>query len=218
MEGTNYNFMDLHLVPGQIMQLEFEGYTASRDKSVLIGYRKNGSLIVTTPIVKGAPVSVKNGETVNVRFFAGKKSSACAFQSEVIFSSKSPYPHIHMKIPDRVFMEEVRRSVRAEVEVVSKVDYFINNEPQSTTAKIIDLSMNGARMIGRTFDFEKDADILLTFKIEVTGIEYELGVKARARSINPMETGMSVGLQFEEMPANDKIALQAFVLSKINDL
>lgn len=210
--------MDLNLVPGQVMQLEFEGYTASRDKAVLIGYRKNGSLIVSAPIVQGAPVNVKNGEHVNVRFFAGKKSSACAFQSEVIFSSKSPYPHIHLKIPDQVFMEEVRRSVRADVELVSKVDYFIENEPKSTTAKIIDLSTNGARMIGRTFDFEKDTDILLTFKIEVTGIEYELGVKARVRSINSMETGMTVGLQFDDIPANDKIALQAFVLSKVNDL
>ena len=218
MDVSNYNFMDLQLVPGQVMQLEFEGYTSSRDRSVLIGYRNKGSLIVSTPIIQGVPATVRNGEQVNVRFFSGKKSSACAFSSEVIFSSTSPYPHIHLKIPDQIYVEEVRRSVRAEVELVTKVEYFINNEPKETSAKIIDLSLNGARMIGRIFDFEQDADILLIFKIEVTGIEYELSVKARARSINSIENGMAVGLQFEDIPANDKIALQAFVLSKVNDL
>jgi c-di-GMP-binding flagellar brake protein YcgR len=217
METTKYSFMDLNLTPGQVMQLEFEGYTASRDRAVLIGYRNNGSLIVTTPIVQGVPANVKNGEQVNVRFFAGKKNSACAFTSEVIYSSKSPYPHIHLKIPDHVLMEEVRRSVRAEVEVVAKVNFFNGSDVQTTSAKIVDLSLNGARMIGRTFDFEKDSDVLLIFRIEVTGIEYEMNIKARARSITDIENGIAVGLQFEDIPANDKIALQAFVLSKVHD-
>jgi len=214
MEGSQIDFMELRLVPGQLFQLEFENYTGQRDKSVLIGYRKNGSLIVTLP----SSAMVKGGDSVKVRFFAGTKSSACAFQSEVIYASKSPYPHLHLKLPSSVFIEEVRRSVRAEVEVVTQVEYFMGEEPKSTTAKIVDLSMNGARMIGRTFEFKADTDIMLTFKIDVTGIENDMTVKARVRSLNEIEKGIGVGLQFEDVPPSDKIALQAFVLSKIHDL
>ncbi|MEH6343900.1 MAG: flagellar brake protein [Bermanella sp.] len=218
MEGRNLDFMDLKLIPGQVFQLEFEGYTSDRDRSVLIGYRRGASLIVSTPIVNGVQANVKSGEKVNVRFFAGRMSCACAFQSEVMSVAKSPYPHIHLKIPDEVITGEVRGSVRADVEVVTKVDYIIKNEPKNTTAKIVDLSMHGARMIGRSFDFEEGIDLLLTFQIAITGLEHELQIKSRVRSLQDMENGVAIGLQFEDVPTEDKIALQAFVLSKVHDL
>ena len=218
MEENQVDFIDLKLVPGQVFQLEFEGYTSDREKAVLIGYRRNGSLIVSTPVVQGVLANVKSGEMVTIRFFSGKTSSACAFKTEVIYASKTPYPHMHLKLPEFVLTGEIRRSVRAEVEVVTQVDYFIDMEPKTTSAKIVDLSMNGARMLGRTFDFEVETDVLLNFKIEVSEIELELKIKARVRSITPIEQGFAVGLQFEEVSANDKIALQAFVLSRVNDL
>jgi hypothetical protein len=218
MEENTVDFIDLKLVPGQVFQLEFEGYTSDRDKAVLIGYRRNGSLIVSTPIIQGVPANVKSGERVTIRFFSSRTSSACAFQTEIILASKAPYPHIHLKLPDKVLVGEVRRSVRAEVQVVTKVDYFLDLEPNSTSAKIVDLSMNGARMLGRKFDFKVDSDIMLDFKIDVSDIELDLKVKARVRSLTAIEQGFAVGLQFEEVAPQEKIALQAFVLSKVNDL
>lgn len=217
MEENKVDFMDLKLVPGQVFQLEFEGYTSDRDKSILIGYRRNGSLIVSTPVIQGVLANVKSEEKVTIRFFSSKLSSACAFQTEVIYASKSPYPHMHLKLPDTVLLGEVRKSVRAEVELISKVEYLIESESKTTTAKIVDLSMNGARMLGRTFDFQSGAEILLGFDIEVSGIPLSLKIKAIARSISYVEQGLAIGLQFEEIPANEKIALQAFVLSKVND-
>jgi hypothetical protein len=218
MVDKKVDFIDLKLVPGQVFQLEFEGYTSERVKATLIGYRRNGSLIVTTPIVQGVLANVTSGEKVTIRFFSGRMSSACAFQTEVIYASKSPYPHIHLKLPDKVLIGEVRKGVRAGVEVVTKVNYVTDLEPMTTSAKIVDLSMNGARMVGRTFGFAVESDILLDFDIAVSGIELGLKIKAKVRSISPLEKGFAVGLQFEEVPANEKIALQAFVLSKIKDL
>ena len=218
MEGRNIDFMDLKLIPGQVLQLEFEGYTSDRDRSILIGYRRGASLLVSTPIINGVQAIVKSGEKVNVRFFAGRMSCACAFQTEVLTVSKTPYPHIHLKIPEEVLTGEIRDSVRADVEVVSQIDYFIDSEPKNTSAKIVDLSMNGARMIGRSFEFDTGTDILLTFEIEITGLKLELKIKSRVRSIQEIENGMAVGLQFEDVPTQDKIALQAFVLSKVHDL
>ena len=218
MEGRNLEFMDLKLIPGQVFQLEFEGYTSDRDRSVLIGYRRGASMIVSTPIINGVQANVKSGEKGNVRFFAGRMSCACAFQSEVMFVGKSPYPHIHLKIPEEVITGEVRGSVRADVEVVTQVEYVLKAEPKNTSAKIVDLSMHGARMIGREFEFGEGAELLLTFQIAITGLEHELKIKSRVRSLQDMENGVAIGLQFEDVPTHDKIALQAFVLSKVHDL
>jgi len=210
--------MDLKLIPGQVFQLEFEGYTSDRDRSLLIGYRRNESLIVTTPVINGAPANVKNGEGVNVRFFANRLGCACAFKTEVIYASKSPYPHIHFKIPETVITGEVRDSVRANVEVVTEIEYTLADEKKSTTAKIIDLSIHGAGIIGKKFDFQANDSVLLVFTIAIADLEYQFKVKSIVRSIQKIEQGLSVGLQFEDVPDTEKIALQAFVLSKIHDL
>lgn len=214
MEGSNAKFMDLKLSPGQLFQLQFEGYTNEREKSVLVGYRKNASVIVTIPV----GMSIKVGEKINVRFFYGRKSSACAFQTEVISTSKVPFAHMHLKMPEDVLVGEVRQNVRADVEVVSRVDFTLGGEEKQTTAKIVDLSLNGARVIGRMFEFDVGQEINLVFKINVTEIEYEVTVQATVRSMSDIDKGKSVGLQFHDLPANDKIALQAFVLTHINDL
>ncbi len=218
MTGRAVGFMDLKLIPGQVFQLEFEGYTSDRDRSLLIGYRRNESLIVTTPIINGAPANVKSGEEVNVRFFANRLGCACAFKTEVIYASKSPYPHIHFKIPESVITGEVRDSVRANVEVVTEIEYILAGENKTTTAKIIDLSIHGAGIIGKTFDFHANDSVMLVFTIAIADLEYQLKVKSIVRSIQKIEQGLSVGLQFEDVPDTEKIALQAFVLSKIHDL
>jgi len=214
MDDNSVDFMDLKLSPGQLLQLQFEGYTDEREKSILVGYRRNASILVTMPIGLG----IKVGEKINVRFFYGRKSSACAFQTEVIGITKAPFAHMHLKMPEKVMMGEVRQNVRADVEVVSRVDFKLDGEDKTTTAKIVDLSLNGARILGRTFDFEVGSEILLVFKINVTEIEYEVSVQATVRSKQEIEKGLAVGLQFHDLPANDKIALQAFVLTHVNDL
>lgn len=208
------DFMSLKLSPGQLLQLEFDGYGNDRDKSVLIGYRQKATVLVTMPVGR----RVKVGDKVNVRFFYGRKSSACAFQSEVVYFTKLPFPLIHLKMPDKVILDEVRQNVRTDVDVVSRVEFKVKGHVQHTTAKIVDLSLNGARILGRSFDFDTGDEVLLIFKINVTGIEYEVTVQATARTIHTIEKGLAVGLQFHDLPANDKIALQAFVLTHIYDL
>ncbi len=128
MTENTASFTDLKLLPGQTLQLEFEGYTSDRDRSTLIGYKSNASLIVTTPLTNGMAVNIKNREKVNVRFFANRLGCACAFTTEVIFASKSPYPHIHLKIPDEVITGEVRGSVRADVGLLAQVEFTENDK------------------------------------------------------------------------------------------
>ncbi len=218
MTGNTTSFTDLKLLPGQTLQLEFEGYTSDRDRSTLIGYKPNASLIVTTPLTNGVAVNIKNKEKVNVRFFANRLGCACAFSSEVISASKSPYPHMHLKIPEKVITGEVRGSVRAEVELMAQVEFTEGDKKQYTSAKIIDLSNDGARMIGKKFDLESGDKCRLIFTFNIAELEYEIKLNSIARTFQKLEQGISVGLQFENVPDAEKIALQAFVLSKLHQL
>ena len=47
MEEKSPRFEDLRLLPGQPLQLDFDGYSTERDKSILLGFRSGHSLMVT---------------------------------------------------------------------------------------------------------------------------------------------------------------------------
>ncbi|WP_396588413.1 flagellar brake domain-containing protein [Bermanella sp. R86510] len=216
MEDQEIEFMDLRLLPGQVIYLEFEGYTRSRDKSILVGYRRKGSIIVTMPVENGVPIPVKNGEKVNARLFVGKRNSACAFQTEVMFSSNIPYHHVHLKVPEKVVVDAVRKSVRAEVEVVSRLVYNLGENEKRTTAKILDLSTDGARIAGRTFEFKNGDHIRLEFDVNVSGIEVVVETPGIVRSLGDIDKGKTAGIQFDGVDDLHKIAIQAFVLSQVH--
>lgn len=216
MEEQKADFWDLKLLPGQILYLEFEGYTKTREKSVLVGYRRHGSLIVTTPYENGTPIKVKNDEPINVRLFVGKRNSACAFQTNVLFATNAPFHHMHLKMPEYVITGEIRKSVRAEVEIISRLSFEENGEAKNTTAKILDLSFNGSRIAGKRFEFTEGTAIKLDFELQVAGIEVTVSVPGIVRSIQEIDNGMSAGVQFEDVDDFHKIAIQAYVLSQIN--
>ncbi|WP_225675921.1 hypothetical protein [Thalassolituus marinus] len=67
-EPRQTRFEDLKLLPGQPLQLDFEGYSSDRDRSLLVGYRAGQGIIVTTPIVNGSPLGAEAGYTAGGTF------------------------------------------------------------------------------------------------------------------------------------------------------
>ncbi len=219
MQEKTVEFSQLKLIPGQVLQLEFDGYSRERDKAVLIGYRAPHSLIITIPTVNGMSLNVKSEQKVNVRFFSNRVNGVCAFESQVILSSKAPYPHMHLTLPQSVFLGEVRSSVRAEVNIITRIELKGDVDPPTiTSAKLLDLSAEGARLIGKVFDFDIDSKINLIFMIEVGDIERELNINAIVRSKSAIEQGFAIGVQFDNVEQNDRFALQAYVLSQLHEL
>ena len=148
-EKKEVRFEDLRLLPGQALQLEIEGYTNDRDRSVLVGYRAGQGLIVTTPLVNGTPMSLKLGTPLNVRLFATQMNCACAFHTEVVHIARAPYPHMHLAQPTSLVLGEVRASVRARVNLIASLHYGQDLQ-QKTSARIRDLSLGGARVLPRS--------------------------------------------------------------------
>jgi c-di-GMP-binding flagellar brake protein YcgR len=218
MDGREIPFTELRLTPGQAMQLEFDGYTSDRDRAVLLGYKHNASIILTTPIDSGMIAPVKNGQKINVRFFASRLNGVCAFKSEVIYTSKTPYPHMHIAYPATVVLGEVRRALRAEVDVIASAEYEQEGEAKKSPLRIKDLSVDGARMVCKNFTLASGSAMNLAFKVTVTDIECIIKIGAIVRSITEQEGYFTLGVQFTEVSPNDRIALQAFVLAAMHRL
>ncbi|UXD86749.1 flagellar brake protein [Thalassolituus hydrocarboniclasticus] len=215
MEEKHTRFEDLRLMPGQPLQLDFEGYTSERDRSVLIGYRAGQSIIVTTPLVNGSPMVLKLGASLAVRLFATQMNCACAFRTEIIHISRAPYPHLHLAMPGSMVLGEVRSSVRAKVSLIASVHYG-ENFSQKCSAMIKDLSLGGARLEAKMLPVEVGETIQLTAQVAVSGIERIIKLDAIVRAITKETGGVGVGLQFQTMSDSDRITLHAYVLSNIH--
>ncbi|WP_430459663.1 flagellar brake protein [Thalassolituus sp. LLYu03] len=209
-------FEDLRLLPGQPLQLDFEGYTSDRDRSVLIGYRAGQGIIVTTPVVNGSPMVLKLGTPLAVRLFATQMNCACAFRTDVIHVSRAPYPHLHLTMPTKLVLGEVRSSVRAKVALISTV-YFGDGQSKKASAMIRDLSLGGARITSKVLPVSAGEDIRMTAQVSVSGIERIVTLEGIVRSVQVSDPeGTSVGVQFKEMSDSDRITLHAYVLSNIH--
>lgn len=213
-EQKQNRFEDLRLLPGQPLQLDFEGYTSDRDRSSLIGYRPGQGIIVTTPLVNGTPMVLKLGTPLAVRLFATQMNCACAFRTTITHISRAPYPHLHLAMPSELVLGEVRSSVRAKVALICSV-YYGDGLQQKSSAKIRDLSLGGARLQAKTLPVTAGDEVRLTAQLSVSGIERIVTLEGVVRSVTNDNDGTQVGLQFNSISDSDRITLHAFVLSNI---
>lgn len=214
MDEKKIQFEDLHLKPGQKVFLEFEGFSNLREPSFLIGYRAGRSIIVSTPIIGGSPFAVKLGTKVAVRLFANQINGACAFRSEIIHLSAIPYHHLHLAPPKELEIGEVRKAVRAQVDLICSV--FPESSKDARAGIIRDLSDNGARLICQDELGNVGETITIVTKLHVVGLERIVKLKAIIRSINLIELDTAYGIQFVDMKPEEIITLHAFVMSHLN--
>lgn len=213
--GKPKRFEELKLLPGQAIQLEFDGYSDERDRSSLVGYMAGRSIIVSTPMKNGSPLPLKNGMPLAVRFFAAQWNSACAFKTEVIHVSRIPFAHIHLAMPNELVLGEVRSSVRAKVSLICSVLYGTEQQ-HKVSARITDLSLGGARIVARQLPVVEGDNLTITAQVSVSGVDRIIKVSAIVRSVNTEETQVAVGVQFQEMSDSDRITLHAYVLTNLN--
>jgi len=212
------SFENLKLLPGQVLQLEFEGYDTSRDRSLLVGYQKGRSIIISTPTKQGVPMSVKPKTKVKVRLFVNQINGACAFESNIQHVSVIPFPHLHLTMPEKLVIGEVRKSIRASVNIIASVMVTENEKRKAISSIIDDLSNNGARIHCQDIKAKEGEEIDLVFKIEVSNIERILHIKSIVRSVqlNESKGTHMYGLQFINVNEPDQITLHAYVLTQIH--
>jgi len=218
MSNDSPTFESLKLLPGQVLQLEFDGYDSQRDRSTLVGYMRGRSILVSTPTKQNVPMSMKPKTKVKVRLFVNQINGACAFESVVQHVSVLPFPHLHLSMPDHLFIGEVRKSIRAPVHIVASTMITRDGKHLNTTAVIDDLSTNGARIYCEDLHTKNGSELDLVFKIAISNVERILHIKAIVRSsqFNEAKERFIYGLQFSSVEEDDFIAMHAFVLTRIH--
>lgn len=208
-------FESLQLIPGQPLQLELDGHKRDRDRSTLVGYRPGGSILVTTPTLQGRPVPIKLETGLNVRLFANRINGVCAFRSQVIYIATLPFAHLHLAIPERLVIGEIRKAVRARV----KLAVAMVHDGERVSAEMLDMSVDGgrARLPVRPVDSGDRAEIKM--RLKVGRLEKILRLKAIIRSVaySLADNQSILGLQWQDVSEDESIALQAFVLERLHE-
>tara|TARA_R110002051_G_scaffold17586_2_gene51376 strand:- start:239084 stop:239956 length:873 start_codon:yes stop_codon:yes gene_type:complete len=203
----------IQLAPGDLVQLQTLHPThAERYQVRMIGFYAPVSLMVTSPTVQGRLVFVKEGQQFLVRGFVGK--DAVAYKTRVIKSNLAPFPYLHLAYPETVQSMRIRGSSRVSVELVTAV----SGPAGQASAKIVDLSCGGARMMSPRPVAEKGDDVKLSFRINPSGLDVYLTINAKVRAVSCDETANSqvaTGVEFVDLNEQDRLYLTNMVYQNL---
>jgi c-di-GMP-binding flagellar brake protein YcgR len=205
---------EIKLMPGDALQLQqmVEGQNERLTVRV-IGVMKPKSVLVTAPLVDGKLIFVREAQPFQVRAFSGL--NVCAFKTKVLKAHHSPFPYIHLAYPDDVQIMRIRKAVRAEVQLITAV-HDKEGGKQIAAARIVDLSVGGARVLANKTFGDIGQTAFLSFKVKLDEIEEYIQTQAVIRTIGQEddENGREVevlGVQFENLSQNHRLLIMNLV-------
>lgn len=176
----------------------------------LIGYLKGKSVVTTIPEADGKLCYLRDGQTLVVRFFAGK--NAYAFTANVLRSSSIPFPHMYLNYPPQVRGLVVRAGERVPVRIICAIDMPHGSSTIAAAGLMTNLSVGGALLTTKTALGKKGALLSVKFRLHVRGIEVLMAIDATIRSQSQDASGEFLqGVEFAGLPDASAIALTAFV-------
>ena len=214
----NITLEEVRLAIGEVIYLQAQSGDAIERYSVrLIGMSKSRSVIVTTPMVDGKYLLMREGQAFILRAFSGK--SAYAFSTQILKSVNTPYPYLHLAYPREVRSLVVRKGARAVVTVICAIT-SCDDDPLQAAGTLVNLSVGGALMLVKEPPGRKGQRLGIKFKLVLNGIEALLELQAIIRAINFDQSGETnmpcqVGIQFVEVSAEDSMPLLAFVYQEL---
>ena len=219
------NFNEIKLDIGESIQLQdADDREGERIFVKLMGYRKDKSILVTTPMIDGKEVSVFKGQKFIARLFSVK--TVYAFNVVVVESKRTPYPYMHLSYPLKVESVVVRAAQRVNVELLAAVK---NEDPDkhaddSIAAKLCDLSTGGAKLIAHEPVGDSGDNISLAVKLVVGGIEQYIQILATIRRVDLEKAedkndqdAYVYGLEFCFVDEKERLVLHGFVYEKLSE-
>jgi c-di-GMP-binding flagellar brake protein YcgR len=186
----------------------------------LIGYIDKRSVIVTTPVVDGSVLLMREGQAFVLRGFSGRETFA--FNVNILRVCNMPFPYLHLSYPPFVQSTAIRRHNRIKVSIVVSASNLTHPESAGKIpAVVVDLSLLGAMLDARKQLGVAGDTLAISLRIIVGDIDAYLILNALVRNVRSEvsevrpEPMFHHGLEFQEMPPNDKMVLQNFVYSKI---
>jgi c-di-GMP-binding flagellar brake protein YcgR len=205
----------VQLMPGDPIQLQTLHTTgAERYQVRMIGVHAPISLLVSAPTAQGKLIFVKEGQQFLVRGFVGK--DAVAYKTRVLKSNLSPFPYLHLAYPQSVQSMRIRASARVSVDLVTAVTAPTG---QAAAARLVDLSLGGARLISSRPFAKKGDEVKLAFRINPSGIDIYLTLTALVRALHRDDaapTGqVATGVEFVGLGDQEKLYLTNMVYQNL---
>ena len=216
-EAGGLSLVQVKLNIGDLIQLQFQSdKEQSRYFVTLIGYLEGQSVIVTTPVVNGSIMLVREGQDFVVRLFSGK--SAYTFTSVANRVTNAPYPHLHLSYPKEVRGLVVRGSSRDRANIICHAAV----EGGSGYACIArDISIGGALIATREKIGDVGNQLTLKFRVKVNDADYVLTLNCQIRSVNASRPSVDEaptilhGLSFEDVSSQDMLVISTLLYQNI---
>ena len=198
---------------GDSIQLQFQSdVEPSRCFVTLIGYLEGQSVIVTTPIINGSLMLVREGQDFVIRLFSGK--TAYAFTSMAKRVTNTPYPHIHLAYPKEVRGLVVRRSSRGRINIIC---HATSEGGRGHACVARDISLGGALVAASEKIGDTGNALTLKSRVKIGDAEHVLVLNCTIRSVNASRPTVDEkptilhGLSFEEVSSQDTLVISALL-------
>lgn len=183
----------------------------------LIGYIKDRSILVTTPVVAGQQVIMTDGEKVEVRMLTG--CNIYVFQSMILRICVSPSNYMHLEYPAKARAQRLRRAPWARASLAASVTDADGNE---VIAHIVNLSPDGAQVNIPQLVGKKGESLRLTFHAGIDELETKLTLDSVIQHIRPAKQDQDwvpemlvYGISFRNASAEDALWLRCLVYQRI---
>ncbi|HQT31134.1 MAG TPA: flagellar brake protein [Thiobacillus sp.] len=207
----------IKLAIGDSIQLQFQSdVEPSRSFVTLIGYLESQSVIVTTPIINGSMMLVREGQDFVVRLFSGK--SAYAFTTSAKRVTNTPYPHLHLAYPKEVRGMVVRGSSRGRIHIIC---HATAEGGRGLACVARDISIGGALIAVSEKIGAVGTLLTLKLRVKVGAAEHVLALNCKIRSVNasrPAEDEKPTvlhGLSFEDVTSQDTLVISALLYQNL---
>jgi c-di-GMP-binding flagellar brake protein YcgR len=215
---------ELELNFGDVLQLQFlPDESQIRHYVRVIGYMPNHSILVSTPVVNGKVMLVRESQRAAVRTMA--KGNIIAFTGSVLRSCARPYPYLHLSYPTDLQILALRKSQRisfcgaAEVRE-NPVSGHTQAPLQTYHVQIVDMSTSGALLISEQRFGHIKSVLSISMNVHVAGGEECFATVAIIRNIRERKNQQEnmeylYGVEFKTTNRKDIILLHAFINEQI---
>lgn len=212
--GTTFPPAGIKPQIGELVQLRLSSRRLQAYYSVrLIGYIKNQSMLVMTPMVAGVPLILKDGEQMEVRMVTG--SNIYAFQTSIQRLCISPVHYMHLDYPVEVRTQTLRKSPWARASLSATVT---DAQGGREVVSIVNLSPDGAQLQAPVLLGEAGDALHLSFHADMDDMSTTLSLDATILHVHAAQTGQTTdsnlleyGIAFRDVPAADALWLRGLV-------
>jgi len=203
---------ELGLQIGCPIQIQLLDDEAKRYTVKLIGFQRGQGLIISAPRSSGSDLSMilREDQPLNVRVKSFKY--AIAFRSQIIEKRLTPFPHVHIAIPDNIeSVSELKAGM-----IPLKQDITLINDDEdchSSQAELVGISFSKAKIRHGELLANKGQRVTLTMSFSFAGVNNVIVLEGLISATDTDDdTGQFVmTLTYEELDQSDKILLHAYI-------